>query len=487
MMVAEDFDPGRLSAMAARLLAPDGFGLEQVMPPGTQIHTETVGDYHEKSLCVSRIAGLVEQIGAPRMYREPIEQCVDEMLMNALYDAPVDAQGQRIFSGISTRDRVALRSEQSVVVQYAWDGRRFAVAVRDAFGTLDRQTVLAYLHKCLHAAQPVDRKAGGAGLGLYLMVSSSTAVYFNVLPGIATEALCMFDLGAPRLELDQLVFRVQLDAAGRVPAGPARRLPAVRRLRGRLLTALIAALLVAIGIVVLSRGLGGDKKTERKVELQVIATVELDSEPTGAAIEIDGKPMGSTPATLTTLPPGQAVSIAFKRTGYRTATARLEVPAAGSRKRLVQPLEPSDDFVRVRFVSKPPGAEVIRTGQASTTDRTYTPAEVFVEVGKVQRFTLTMPRHVPLVIEPFTPARGAKGLEKGGALVEGATLRIEGPPDGRVTVSGAPHCKDAALPIDCTLAPGTYVAEYLGPRSIKITQTVTMVGRDEVVKFVNPP
>ena len=42
----------------------------------------------------------------------------------------------------------------------------------------------------------------------------------------------------------------------------------------------------------------------------------------------------------------------------------------------------SADFVRVRFVSRPPGAEVLESGRASTRDRTVTPAEVFVEAGK---------------------------------------------------------------------------------------------------------
>src|SRR5215211_3459219 len=106
------------------------------------------------------------------------------MLMNALYDAPVDEHGKPIFAEIPTRTRVSLRIEQKAVVQYACDGKQFAVAVRDAFGRLERATVLRYLHKCLHSEQQIDRKVGGAGLGLYLMMNSASTVYFNVLPGV---------------------------------------------------------------------------------------------------------------------------------------------------------------------------------------------------------------------------------------------------------------------------------------------------------------
>ncbi|MBA3541561.1 MAG: hypothetical protein H0T79_18250, partial [Deltaproteobacteria bacterium] len=87
-------------------------------------------------------------------------------------------------------------------------------------------------------------------------------------------------------------------------------------------------------------------------------------------------------------------------------------------KRLVQPLAIADELVRVRFVSNPPGARIVQADHPATTDRTYTPADVFVEADKLQRFTLTMPKHAPVVIEPFTPARGAQGLEKGGELRE---------------------------------------------------------------------
>jgi hypothetical protein len=215
--------------MATRVLAGDIFGLEKLVGWGTMVHSQLVGDYQEKSLCIAQISEFAEQMGVRRKYRESIEQCVDEMLMNALYDAPVDEQGRQIFSDIPTKTRIALRVEQKVVVQFACDGHRFAVSVRDAFGTLERSTVLRYLHKCLHAEQQIDRKVGGAGLGLYLMVNSATTVYFNVLPGVATEALCVFDLESPKLQLEKFgFFQEKIDAAGRLAAGTSRRLPATQ-------------------------------------------------------------------------------------------------------------------------------------------------------------------------------------------------------------------------------------------------------------------
>ncbi|MBS1119105.1 MAG: hypothetical protein H6Q90_1333 [Deltaproteobacteria bacterium] len=563
MMAAEDLDPSQLSAMAARILTGDIFGLEQLVIPGTQIHSHVVADYEDKARCIAQVADFAELLGVPRKYDAPIEQCLDEMLMNALYDAPVDEHGKSIFADVPTKTRVTLRIVQPVLVQYACDGKQFVISVRDAFGSLERARLLRVLHKCLHAKEQIDRKAGGAGVGLYMMVNSSTTVYFSVVPGAATAAVCMFDLEAPQLQLAQFgCFVEQRDLAGRLTTGPSPRMPAgvlppvvrsraaIRALRARIavITAAIAAI-VAIGIVAWPRifvvvskttavtfttipkgatieiegrhagtatqgtlsvddlEIGHDypvvvrldgyepRRTvvqphaganELRIELQpIVPRVELDSEPTGASIEIDGKLLGGTPLTVTSLVPGREVAIVFKRAGYRAATARLQVPRAGETKRLVQPLEVSDEFVRVHFVSVPSGAQLIELGTPTTAgaSRTYTPADVFVEANKVQRFMLTMPGHVPLVIEPFTPARGAGVLEKGGPLIEGASLHLEATRDGKVTVVGARHCQDVAVPVDCTLAPGTYVVEYVGPNNVKATHTVKLTDEASAFKF----
>ena len=82
--------------------------------------------------------------------------------MNALYDAPVDDEGKPLFADVPVRERVLMRADEKALVQYACDGERFAVSVRDAFGTLRKETVLQYLDKCLHAERRrADRSQGG--------------------------------------------------------------------------------------------------------------------------------------------------------------------------------------------------------------------------------------------------------------------------------------------------------------------------------------
>jgi len=559
MMVAGDFDMTLLSAMATRVLAGDIFGLEKHIPWGTQIHSFLVGDYQEKSLCISQISEFCESMSVRRKYRESIEQCLDEMLMNALYDAPVDEQGRPIFSEIPTKTRISLRVEQKVVVQYVCDGKHFALAVRDAFGTLDRPTVLRYLHKCLHSEQQIDRKTGGAGLGLYLVASSSSGVCFNVLPGIATEAVCTFDLESPKVQLESFGFFVEkIDAAGRLASGPSKRLPAgathpvERRLRpaaiaSRAVVAVLAlAVIATLGLVTLvawprifgptraailihtiptgamievegrnaGTATGGtlllkdlevgraypivarmegyepkqavvqpqDGDNPVTLELRALApTVEIDTVPTGAAVEIGGKAVGTTPLALTSLAPGSPASVTFKKAGYHDATAKLTVPGPGKETRLIQPLTVSEELARVKLVSDPPGARIWQNGQLIA--GAVTPYELLVEAGKTTRFMLTMPHKIPTVLAPFTPPHGADDIELYGRLVDGVTLRVRANVDAKVHIAGAASCEDVATPVDCVVPPGQHVVDLVVAQAPRITRTVIAKQKDLDVKF----
>ena len=560
MMVAEDFDMKLLSAMATRVLAGDIFGLEKHVPWGAQIHSFLVGDYQEKSLCISQVSEFADSMSVRRKYRESIEQCLDEMLMNALYDAPVDDQGRPIFSEIPTKTRISLRVEQKVVVQYACDGKQFVVGVRDAFGTLDRATVLRYLHKCLHNEQQIDRKAGGAGLGLYLITNSSSGVYFHVLPGVATEAVCTFDLESPKLQLEGFGFFLEkIDAAGRLASGPSKRLPAgashpvERRLRPAapgasraVVGALAVAVIAVLGLVTFTAwprifgpprtsiqvhtvppgasieiegrnagtATGGtlivkdleigrpypivarldgydprqtviqpqDGDNPLTLELRALAaTVSIDSAPPGATVELDGKVIGTTPFTISSLAPGTQAQLTFKKAGHRDVTTRLAVPPPGKDTTMLQPLAVSEELARVKFVSDPPGAQIVQNGQLVA--GAITPCELMVEAGKTTRFMLTMAHKIPAILPPFTPPRGADDIELTGHLGDGITLHLHANVEARFRVVGAPHCQDVAAPFDCVVAPGQHVIELVAAQAPRIARTVTVKQKDVDVKF----
>jgi hypothetical protein len=196
VLAAASYQPPQLSAIASRLLYGDVFGLEKLVPWGVKVYSLLVGDYQEKSVAISTVAEFAEAMGVRRKYLEAIEQCLDELLMNALYDAPVDEEGRAIFAEVDPHERTKMRTPRPVSIRYAATDDMFAIAVRDRFGRLAKNTILAYIEKCIKSPNQIDRKTYGAGLGLYLVANAAATYVVNVAYGIATEVVCTFDRGA---------------------------------------------------------------------------------------------------------------------------------------------------------------------------------------------------------------------------------------------------------------------------------------------------
>jgi hypothetical protein len=194
VIVGEEAERGTV-VTAQKLLTGDIFGIEKYLPEGTPVNYFRLRDFQGRSTAIDTILQFAEERGIRRQVRSAIGQVCEELLMNALYDAPVDEQGNQIFAEVDPHARVESMSPRPVSIRYAATDSQFAVAVRDRFGRLAKNTILAYINKCLTSAQQIDRKTYGAGLGLYLVANAAAGYIVNVAYGMATEVVCTFDRG----------------------------------------------------------------------------------------------------------------------------------------------------------------------------------------------------------------------------------------------------------------------------------------------------
>jgi hypothetical protein len=366
-LVADELEPASLAATASKLLYGDVFGLEKLVPYGVKVYSILVGDYQEKSVAIAAVSDYAGAMGVRRKYRESIEQCLDEMLMNALYDAPVDSAGKQMFADVPTKTRISLRMEQKVVVQYACDGSFFALSVRDSFGALKGDTIVKYLDKCLHSEQQIDRKAGGAGLGLYIISNAASQFFVHICPGVATEAVCTFNLNAAKVQLKEFgVFSEKIDSSGRLVAGPSKLVGAgpgtghtgqvsvavPQKGIAIALGAAIVLLLTLIGIVAYPRLVGPP-----------LRDVAVATHPTGAVLELDGRAIGSTssgPLTIEALEVGQKYKLTARLDGY-DPTDEIITPQKNQSAPVVLTLHPKQATLIVE--TDPPGATLVIDGR----------------------------------------------------------------------------------------------------------------------------
>jgi hypothetical protein len=151
-----------------------------------------VGSTADRDAAVTRIQDLVGMLAVPRRVAEMFGELGHELIMNALYDAPVDAHGRPRHAGDRKAD-VVLAPGERAIVRAGTDGSRLVLSVRDPFGRLERRHVVDGLARGLAGGEQ-DRSGGGAGLGMMVCHNASSAMFFDVARGRHTEVTALFEL-----------------------------------------------------------------------------------------------------------------------------------------------------------------------------------------------------------------------------------------------------------------------------------------------------
>jgi hypothetical protein len=153
----------------------------------------------DRDAAAGQIQDFIAQLGAPRRIAEMFAELGHELIMNAMYDAPVDAFGRVKYAADRKAD-IALADHERPAVRLATDGTRLALQVSDPFGRLERRHVVDGLARGL-AGGELDRTHGGAGLGMLVCHNASTALWFDVVPGQRTEVTALLELDVNLREL----------------------------------------------------------------------------------------------------------------------------------------------------------------------------------------------------------------------------------------------------------------------------------------------
>ena len=187
LMVARRF----VSAATAPLAGFLDWGFSHV-----ELDVRSTADRDE---AVMRIGEFVAGLGVPRRIVDMFGELGHELLMNAIYDAPVDQAEHAKYAGDRKAD-VRLLDHERPVVRLACDGSNLVLQVRDPFGRLERRHVVDGLARGLAGGEQ-DRSHGGAGLGMMVCHNSTSGLFFDVVPGRSTEVTALFELDMNLREL----------------------------------------------------------------------------------------------------------------------------------------------------------------------------------------------------------------------------------------------------------------------------------------------
>jgi CheY-like chemotaxis protein len=194
-----------LITTASKLLRGDLFGLDKYLAWGIEPFRMEIRDSREKLEAVAKVAEQAERLGVGPRTVSLVETIVDELVTNAIYNAPRDAEGRARYAEMSRREPVELPREEAAVLDFACDGSYIGISLLDPFGSLTQETIVRYLNRCLVERAPRagataetwgrPGASGGAGLGLYRVFQSLSKFIVNVEPGRRTEVITLIDLG----------------------------------------------------------------------------------------------------------------------------------------------------------------------------------------------------------------------------------------------------------------------------------------------------
>ena len=184
-----------LTITAQKLIKNDLFGAEKYMLWGTKLHETTVTRASQRPHIVAELAESVRACGQSARVASMAMLVTDEMLSNAVHNAPLDGKGEHYRKDLPRDGELELDARHQVRLRWGCDARYLAIEVNDGFGSLTRETILQSLAK-----NDIRESGGGAGMGVALTYRSCDHLVFNLAPGKRTEIIALIDVRYPPTE-----------------------------------------------------------------------------------------------------------------------------------------------------------------------------------------------------------------------------------------------------------------------------------------------
>jgi CheY-like chemotaxis protein len=184
-----------LTITAHKLIHRDLFGADKYLLWGTALAEHTLTRSGDRAHLVAQLAEAVRARGQSARVASMAMLAADELLSNAVHNAPVDSAGGHYRKDLPRNSDLELDDRHGVRLRWGCDARYLAIEVTDQFGSLDRDTILNALAK-----SDVRDSGGGAGMGIALAYRSCDHLVFNLSPGRRTEIIALIDVRYPPAE-----------------------------------------------------------------------------------------------------------------------------------------------------------------------------------------------------------------------------------------------------------------------------------------------
>lgn len=175
------------------LIQKDHLRLVHLMNTGTKIQTIKIAQSDQKNKAVDAVKIFLVAAQFQTRVATIISAAVDELLLNAIFDAPTDTEGRPLHLRTNRSATLELDGKKSIEMHIGFDGLYVGVSIVDYFGSLDKENLLSHISKIYVAEEyKVQESVAGAGIGLATVFQSGGSLLFSVQPGVRTEVSVFF-------------------------------------------------------------------------------------------------------------------------------------------------------------------------------------------------------------------------------------------------------------------------------------------------------
>lgn len=169
------------------------FGLDSIIKPGETIRSFKLAYVSQKQALLEALKTYLVSEGFQVRMAGVVTSALDELIMNAIYDAASKSNGEYLESELAGKLLKPLEDKSTVEIHVHYDGEMLSVMVTDFYGSLDK---LKLLNKILSSHFQKELKIrpnqGGAGIGISSILKMGGNLLFACESGKKTEATIFF-------------------------------------------------------------------------------------------------------------------------------------------------------------------------------------------------------------------------------------------------------------------------------------------------------
>ncbi|PIU01221.1 MAG: hypothetical protein COT74_01570 [Bdellovibrionales bacterium CG10_big_fil_rev_8_21_14_0_10_45_34] len=179
---------------------------KQIMSEAIELEEYWIQSTKQKVRLVKKVREFVESIPKASSVVDSALMVADELITNALFNAPVDEDKHHVYNDLDRTHQVNLAEKDMARLYLATNGSRLVVGCRDPFGSLRPQALVQHIKKTFDEgiSSAMNMGGGGAHIGLRMVLDVSMSLYIVVDPWNTTNVFAVLPIGRRYRQMDDV-------------------------------------------------------------------------------------------------------------------------------------------------------------------------------------------------------------------------------------------------------------------------------------------